>query len=212
MMIWGWDVSTAVIGLTVLDEAGRFVTAKYLDMRSDGRSVQEKCGEFRAFYESMLEELDPESDVAIHKHFVEDRLSGFRMGGSNANTIMKLAEMNAVVCWILLNDRMTTSYVVSVEKIHTSTIKSAMAKIGLVIPKKTPREKKKKLTLEFVRKVEPTFPVELSKQDNPKPPCYDMADAWAVAKAGHARIGTVESMETESPAEGAGRGFRKKKR
>jgi hypothetical protein len=53
---------------------------------------------------------------------------------------------------------------------------------GLIIPK---GGDKKELTLNWVRAHEKDFPIELNRNDNPQPYCYDMADAYITARAGY---------------------------
>ena len=121
---------------------------------------------------------------SINQHFVEERLGGFSGGMTSAQTLMKLAQMNALVSYIVwtfnagsTNDELTY--------IHPMTWKSALKHEGLVIPKGC---NKKEVTLAYVRNREPKFVVELNKVGKPQPWSYDEADAFCIARAGFLKL------------------------
>jgi hypothetical protein len=70
---------------------------------------------------------------------------------------------------------------VGIKHIHPSTVKAIMKQEGLLIPK---GGDKKKITLDYVKKREPKFPMEYNRNDKPQPWCYDMADSYIVVRAG----------------------------
>jgi hypothetical protein len=175
-MIFGWDVSTAIIGFSLHGDDGVFFEAKYCDLHKL-EGLNEKADKALSFVCDVWSKLD-ESSVA-GTHFVEDRLAGFSGGGSNAGTIMRLAAFNAMVCWMIHRQWGDEGKIIM---LHPSTVKATMKHDGLIIPKGAD---KKKLTLDFVKGREPTFPLELNRNDNPKPYCYDMADAYITAVAGY---------------------------
>jgi hypothetical protein len=104
-VIYGWDVSTAIVGFSAFTNAGKWVSSHHCDLRKaddvfdDKASVLNyKADRVREFVEEMFDKYsDPEGDC----HFVEDKLAGFSGGGSNAGTIMRLAAFNAMVCWMI---------------------------------------------------------------------------------------------------------------
>jgi hypothetical protein len=179
-VIWGWDISTSVIGMTVLDDDGRFVTSEYLDLRSiKDVSLLDKADESEQWIEEMLTKHIGDGR---YDHFVEERLSNFAAGRTMLQTLMKLAAFNMVVSYMLLKK---SSHVQgyqssSVRHIHPSSVKAIMKREGLVIPKGAD---KKDLTLKFVQNKIPHFPVELNRNGNPQPWCFDKADSYIVARA-----------------------------
>lgn len=175
-MFFGWDISTSVVGFAAFDSDGKYVESRYCDL-SKIEGLNQKADKICEFVNERLNEIKAGT---IDTHYVEDRLAGFSGGGSNAGTIMRLAAFNAIVCWILYDGWPSSNIVM----LHPSTVKASMKKLGLVIPKGAD---KKELTLKFVSQKEPTFPVVLNKNGNPKPYCYDMADAYITAYAGHKR-------------------------
>lgn len=174
-MIFGWDISTAIIGLAVLDGTGSLIRTEYCDLRKL-EGLNAKADTALEFVENVCIRF---SKGTGHSHFIEDRLAGFSGGGSNAGTIMRLAAFNAMVTWMIHRQWKADAKIVMM---HPSTVKAALKYDGLLIPKGSD---KKKLTLEYVTKREPEkFKLELNRNDNPQPYCYDMADACITAWAG----------------------------
>lgn len=185
-MIFGWDVSTAVVGMVALTDDGSFFSGSFVDLRKVDGGVIEKCVEFAPQCKDFVNTCAarrpfPDPIGFSARHFVEDRLGGFTRGMTTVQTLMKLAEMNGIVRWILRDGGRST-----VHPIHTATIKSVMARDGLVIPKGSAREDKKRLTLEHVRgRLGEAFPFRTKKKSGkPQDWCYDVADAFLVARTG----------------------------
>lgn len=188
MLYFGWDISTAVIGLVVLDESRKMLHVDHLDIsKHPDRSLNALSDVAHPFIRDRIQLFEGDQ-----RHIIEDRLAGFSGGGSNAGTIMKLAAFNAIVSW------MVHSFKPFITHIHPSTVKSLMRKEGLIIPKGAD---KKALTLEFVRNVlGDSFHVVLNKNGNPKPFNYDRADAYCVALSGILLDAEQKSrMEASSP-------------
>ena len=57
----------------------------------------------------------------------------------------------------------------------------ARKEVGIKIPRGT---KAKPVVLQFVLDNDPTFEIQYTKHQNPKPESYDKADSWVIAKAG----------------------------
>jgi hypothetical protein len=180
--IFGWDISTAIIGFAVLDSEGTFLSSSYCDLRDiDGLNAKaDRAYDFVRF------ETIHKTHHDLGTHFVEDKLSGMG-GGSNAGTIMKLGAFNAMVSW-MIHQQISTEEAHcrgdSLVHVHPSTVKALMKKEGLVIPK---GGNKKELTLDFVRARCPAFPYVTNRNDNPQPYCFDQADAFITAYAGFAK-------------------------
>lgn len=171
-MYYGWDISTAIIGLSTFDSSRKFLSASYCDLRKlDG--LNEKADQANLFVTSVRNVF-----VAGDVHFVEDKLAGFSGGGSNAGTIMRLAAFNAMVTWMI---HCTWGHAGSVVHIHPSTVKAKMKAYGLIYPKGSD---KKKLTLDWVKSREPSFPIVLNRNGKPQPYCFDQADGFITAMAG----------------------------
>jgi len=115
--------------------------------------------------------------------FIEDKLSGFSGGRTMQKTIVTLAGFNALVSYLSF-----TASGIEPCHIHTSTIKALMKGEGLIIPKGTKGVNKKKVTCKFVKDKFEDFPYEETRNGNPKAHCYDMADAWTVARSGYLKF------------------------
>lgn len=190
-MIFGWDISTSVIGFVAFDNQQKFVEAQYCDLsKVDGNLLDKADIAYTWILKLRDQYLNGKFHGEIlnraHKHFIEDRLAGFSGGGSNAGTVMRLAAFNHSVSWMVWHEFANPGGGL-VEYIHPSTAKAQMKQFGLVIPKGS--KEKKKLTLDWVVAREPSFPLELNRNENPKPHCFDQADAYITAIAGARKFG-----------------------
>jgi hypothetical protein len=176
-LIFGWDISTSIIGVTTLTDTGAFRESVFLDLRKIDTDLIEKSHEAECFIEHTAK-MNPWASV----HFVEDRLSNFASGKTMLQTLMKLAAFNATCSYLIHQKFRDHEGGTTVKHLHPSTVKGIMRKQGLVIPKGAD---KKVLTLEWVSQREPQFPVTLNKNGNPQPYCFDMSDSYIVAKAGY---------------------------
>jgi len=176
-LIFGWDISTSIIGITILTDQGAFVKSCYLDLRKcDG--LLDKSHEVECLIYQFAKTYGQYDNI----HFVEDRLGNFSKGLTSLQTLMTLAAFNSTVSYLIWQQFNVCTGMVKVVHLHLMTIKSVMKKMGLVIPKGA---NKKALTLEWVSLREPSFPVTLNKNGNPQPYCFDMADSYVVARTGH---------------------------
>jgi len=196
-MIYGCDVSTSIVGFAQFNNDGTFVRADYCDLR-DVEGALAKADAFREFIGGLTPKAgfyrDEENWV-----FVEDRLGGFAGGRTSAQVIMKLGAFNAVCTYILWRHEHSSGKHRGIIHLHPSSWKAAMKHEGLFIPKGS--DKKKEITLDFVRRKEPDFDeiiklTGLNRNDNPHPYCYDMADAWCLGRSGFKRLCTEkESLQ-----------------
>ena len=181
-MIYGWDVSTSIVGVAKFTDECKFVSAHHLDLR-DHDGLLAKADAFKKWL----------FDVEVNKgeanyHFIEERLGGFSGGRTSAQVLMKLASFNAICSYIIWTHDAPFygGKHRQVTYLHPSTWKSIMKLEGLLIPKGS--KDKKAITLDFVRRKEPTFKVDLNKNGNPHPWNFDMADAWCLGRSGYRRL------------------------
>lgn len=167
-MILGLDVSTSITGCCLLDDDGEY-EAGWAVKLSKHKDFIEKCN-------ILNYNLSHEMQDVTHV-FMEDKLSGFSAGRTMQQTLMKLASFHGAVRYMVAGYATFTPIL-----IHPSTVKATMKKDGLIIPKGAD---KKRLTVDFVRKEIPEFPYEETRNGNPRPQCYDIADAYCVARAGY---------------------------
>jgi hypothetical protein len=93
---------------------------------------------------------------------------------------MKLAQFNAIITYIIWTTNPGNHR--SVTYLHPSSWKSVMKRDGLLIPKGAD---KKVLTLDFVRRHQPGFEMQLNRNDKPQPWMFDRADAYCIGRAGY---------------------------
>lgn len=175
MVIIGWDVSTAAIGICV----------KYEDKPHEfkvifphGKTPLEK-------WRSAVEEV--RNFMIFHSrhdrlvHVVEQRLGGFTGGLTTKQTLMALAAMNAVVS----HELSQTGEIIHILPISAKSIMK-LPKLALE------GEDKKETVVRLARTSCPAFPYKEKKQQGKaKGKVYpwasgvdDMADAWLLAEAG----------------------------
>jgi hypothetical protein len=181
-MIYGWDISTAIVGLALFDDDGQFKDYRFCDLRKSEGQIQ-KADTFKCWLSNLKVNTTP-----TNYHFVEERLGGFSAGRSSAQVMMKLAQFNAICSYILWDwesgsdPGFHSGNHRQIAFIHPSTWKAVMKKEGLLIPKGAD---KKSLTLAFVKRKVPTLEVELNRNDKPQPWMYDIADAYCIGRAGY---------------------------
>ena len=168
-MILGLDVSTSITGVTILDNSGNIIFCEAWDMRNKkhyptlfhkGQKVKE-----------LLKQIKKQHNVT--SIFIEQSLQSFRSGFSSAKTLSTLSRFNGIVSWLCYEIfHLEPGYVAAT---------SARKKCGITIPKGS---KAKQVVMQYVIDNIPGVPITYTKNDNPKPHCYDMADSSVVAKAG----------------------------
>lgn len=198
-MIFGWDISTSVVGVAVLDDDGKWVESTYFDfatMAKNSKTIHEKMFACEKWLITLLTKYGH----GTHRHIFEDRLANFSFGKTMMQTLMTLAAFNALFSYRVLQIHeiiLDIGHHGVLEKslfLHPSTVKAALKRDGLLIPKGSD---KKVLTLHFVRRTVPEFPVEYGRTGKPKPFCYDMADGYIVARAGFLKRGVAKNAEPE---------------
>jgi Holliday junction resolvasome RuvABC endonuclease subunit len=165
-MILGIDVSTSITGFSIVDHSGNLVNFSNTDLR--------KHKDF--FVKSVLVKehlLDLYEKYDITDVYIEKPFAFFSSGGSSAATMAKLQKFNGVVSWI--------SFEVFQVRPEYLTAGQARKLVGISVPR---GKKAKKVVMEHLIEHEPDFEVEWTRNGNPKPCYFDMADAIVVAKAG----------------------------
>lgn len=186
-MYHGWDISTAIVGHVVLDNSGSLVESDFLDLRKI-TDIYEKGDIARKWVEKKYK-LTPDGKIRsrpdVDVHFVEQRLAGFSGGGSNAGTVMKLAQFNLLFSWFIHD-----SFCDPVVHLYPATVKATMAKLGVVIPTGVRNEKAKELRFRLTRKlIAPGLPLTENRNGKTQPWCWDMCDAFCVAMTGYLKHG-----------------------
>ena len=169
-MILGLDISTSIIGITVLDKDGKIIKTDALDLRNKNHfpDIYTKYSHVQGRL------LDIFSNYGIKHIFIEQSLQMFRSGFSSAKTLSTLSSFNGVVSYLCYRESG-----IKAEHIPAS---SARKSCGINIAKGT---KAKEQVVKFLLDNEPKFTVEYTKSGNLKPKYYDIADSIVIAKAGY---------------------------
>ena len=163
-MILGLDISTSIIGITLLDYNNNIIINNSIDLRKHKNFFikSEKTAEY------FLKLSHKPSNV-----FIEQSLQSFRSGFSSAATLSTLSRFNGVVSWIVYKQ-----WGIEPEYIATT---SARKLAGVNIIKGQPA---KQQVLQHLLDNEPAFVVEYTSHGNPRPDTFDRADSLIIAKAG----------------------------
>ena len=171
-MILGLDISTSIIGITILNKSGKIIHTEALDLRNKNH-YPDVYKKYERVYSYFLElKLDYNYDFS--HIFIEQSLQMFRSGFSSAKTLSTLSSFNGVVSYLCYRELKKKPEYISAS--------SARKSCGISIPK---GKKAKEVVVQFLLDNEPKFVVEYTKSGNPKPKYYDIADSIVIAKAGY---------------------------
>ena len=179
-MILGLDISTSCTGWSVLSSVGTLVDIGYIGLAKDETLYQKA--------ETVRKELSIlAKKYKISRIYIEQNLQAFRSGFSSAKTIDKLARFNGIISYISHNTFGVDPKFLNVNKARRS--------LGIkIIRKKDGGQPTKEQVLKWVRQDVSGESFEWPKKVLKSGPrkgveilmveCYDMADAYVIAKAG----------------------------
>lgn len=181
MSILGIDVSTACTGVCLLDDKTGLLIDMFPVKLSKIKSKYDKAQIVRR----LIQDLHDSNDIS--KIFIEENLQAFRPGFSSAKTLVTLARFNGVVSFIVED-------ITGISPVFLN-VTSARKEIGCKVQRqKVVGKTTKDQVLEFVKQqpevIDYQWPMKtISRGKNrghviPADECYDMADAFVVAKAG----------------------------
>ena len=168
-MILGLDISTAIVGVALIDER-ELIRSEHWDI-SKADTLFQKA-------ELIGSELWQLRGHGVEHVFIETALKKFIPGRSRADTIMKLAKFNGIVSWMCYDTfELEPTYL---------NVNSARSLYGLSFPRGTKGPKRKKMVIEAVIEKEKTaFKYEMARGGrNYKKGTDDRADAIVIARAG----------------------------
>ena len=174
-MILGFDVSTSITGVTIVDDCGKIVHSEYWDLRKY-KDFFDKSFEANVRVSDLYHRFGnhPDNEDGHVEHiYIEQSLQSFRSGFSSAKTLSTLSRFNGVISWLCYD-----LFNIKPEYIAAS---SARKLNGITIPR---GEKAKEVVLQYLLDNEAGFEVEYTKHGNPRPGTYDRADSYIIAKAG----------------------------
>ena len=178
-MILGLDVSTSIIGITVLSQDGEILRTDALDLRNKNH-YPDVYAKYQKIFETIRElrhETWHQGNCKFSHIFIEQSLQMFRSGFSSAKTLSTLSSFNGVVTYLCYRE-------LGIKPQHIPAT-SARKTCGIKVSK---GKKAKQQVVEFLLDKEPKFIVEYTKSGNLKPKYYDIADSIVIAKAGYALV------------------------
>ena len=179
-MILGLDVSTSIIGYTLLDEEANIIKCDawdlrnkryYPDLYSKASFVKEELKDIKTYFQ-------------IKHVYIEEPFVFFKSGGSTGKTMAKLQAFNGIVSW-LCHD------IFGFRPKHISPARARKLN-GIKVSR---GQKAKEVVLNYLLKNEDSFCIEYTSRGNPKPSSYDKADSLIIAKAGHTMLANGEIVQ-----------------
>jgi hypothetical protein len=175
-MILGLDISTSILGYTILDNNGKIVVCDCIDMRKEETDILVKG----AIVERKFEDLSKQYN--FEKVYIEQSLQAFRPGLSSAQVILTLGKFNGIVSYLA-----SKIFNIPPEFIGATT---ARKELGIKVAK---GENAKEIVLKHLLDTVPEFVVQYTPKGNPKQGTYDRADSYVIAQAGFLQCMRKES-------------------
>jgi len=175
----GLDISTSCTGVCFLDEKGKIALLTHIKYPSKV-NLWEKAD----FTLSFLKKIVADTDLNVTGFFVEESLQKFRPGLSSAKTLTTLSKFNGIVCYL-------GRKVFNLDPVPIN-VNTARKSVGLKIPRGS---NAKQIVHEWVSS-ETVFvwPTKILRGGPRKgqevliDACYDMADAYLIARSGQALV------------------------
>jgi Holliday junction resolvasome RuvABC endonuclease subunit len=175
-MILGLDISTAVIGYTVLDEkTGKILVcdAMLFNWKNVYASTWAKVRKFKKVMEELHEKYH------IEYVFIEEALSGFSFGKTNIQTLHALIKFNGICSYVCKE-------VFTVDPEYFAP-RTARKLYGVDLTQKKglgAKKKDKEVVLQHVITHEPEFAIKLNSKGNLMTGTMDRSDSLVIARAG----------------------------
>ena len=176
----GFDISTSVIGICVLQSAtGNMLHLSHIELSSTKfADIYEKVSESR----KVIRKLFSSHSWTLNEISVEEFAKQFSPGFSSADTLFTLAKFNHAICQFIYDE-----YGIKPNKVNVRTMRKT---VGININYKDKSKTTKQKVLDMVMNINPSFPwlTHLAKSGKFKGTIVndkeneDMADSWVVAK------------------------------
>lgn len=178
----GLDISTSIIGVTVLDSyTGDLISIEAIKLnKARFKDVWDKASHVK----EVLAGAFDLTNYRANRVFVEEAAMRFSPGFSSANTLFALARFNGIVSYL--------SHELFGTKPIMVNVRSARKKLGIKINYKDKSKDTKTKVFDAVRTLNPDFPWEqhVAKTGYSKGQLvygkhnFDMADAWVICRGG----------------------------
>ena len=179
-MLLGLDISTSMVGYTILDLDGNIVKIGHFDLTKIKKTIWDKVD----FMKSKLEEINKKHNIS--RVIIEEPLSKFSKGKSSSHTISLLMRFNGIISYLIHN-------IMKIDAIYYSP-SSARKICGLkMLSKAACRKQKikwkpqKEQAFEQMNAQAPfvnSYRWPLKRTGKLKDFCYDEMDSYIVCRAG----------------------------
>lgn len=172
-MILGLDLSTSICGYTILNLDGSLNEIGHIELKKIKDGIWVKVDKMKEFIRSL-------KGRGITQVFIEEALSKFRRGKSNAATISLLLRFNGICSYIVYQE-------LGVDPVYYSaTSARKLCNLTIVSKKKSGGLSQKEQAFRQMCQREPFKDKEMPKKRTGKikDHCYDEVDSYVVAYAG----------------------------
>lgn len=170
--ILGLDISTSVVGYTILNENNEILECNYLDLSKE-KDYYKKVDSFKNLLISikLMHEID---------HIgIEDIMSKFSSGKSSAKTIITLARFNGTASYVARD-------MFGVDPEHINVLRARKLAIGYNPNKNSladGEDVKEHIRKIFDKEYNINWPMMIRKPEKHAKQTYDMVDSIVIAKA-----------------------------
>lgn len=174
-MYLGLDISTSILGWSLVDCSGSLVDYGYIDFKPKKLGLETNLFKKMEYFEKCFFPSIEKYKDKIEKFGAEEAVKKFQGGKSSANTIATSTSFNFGVCNTLYRFlEMEPFYIM---------VNSARKTVGLKIPSGLDTKKKKAKVVEWCKPRYPSITWPLTRFGNYKAWCGDVADSIVIAEA-----------------------------
>lgn len=172
-MFLGLDISTSVLGWSLIDTSGKLVDYGYIDFTPKKLKLETNLFLKMDYFEKVFKPILDKYKDKITFVAIEEAAQKFTAGKSSAHTIFKLASFNFGVARYVHKS-------LALEPVYVN-VTSARSKLGIKVPKALDKTAKKAYVLENIAARHPNLKIEKNKKLNYKKQFFDVSDSIVVA-------------------------------
>jgi Holliday junction resolvasome RuvABC endonuclease subunit len=183
-MILGLDISTSITGWALVERDGTFVAMGYIPLAKE-KTLFSKARVAKEHISKLTQQYDV-TDIAIERN-----LQKFRRGLSSAAVIEKLAKFNGVISYVVEEMTGLVPYHLDVNASRKALGIKVLGKKHSALTTKEQVFNHVSLYISQTSFVWPTKKLKSGKRKGlvvNEAACFDMADAWVIAKAHHVAL------------------------
>lgn len=172
-MFLGLDISTSVLGWSIIDLDGKLLDYGYIDFTSKKLNLETNLFLKMNYFEKVFEPILSKYKEKITFVAIEEAAQKFTAGKSSAHTIFKLASFNFGVAHYVYK-------YLNKEPIYVN-VSTARKHLGIKVPKTLDKVDKKAYVLESCVSRYSNFTVEKNRNDGYKKQYFDVSDSIVIS-------------------------------